>query len=151
MITMKTDIVINRPVDEVYAVLADPDMLPRWASGVIEVKHDSGDPRTEGAKYTQVSMFLGYRMESSYEVTRVEPNRNFGIRTLSGPLHFEFDYRFEPEGPGTRVSVITEGAVNGVLQVGEPIMAAAGRRLVAANLGTLKDLMEAGELAVAPA
>jgi uncharacterized membrane protein len=64
---------INRPLEEVYEYVANPENLPEWSGIVQEVhKEAQGQPR-EGERFTIVAKFLGRRFETPMEVTAHEP------------------------------------------------------------------------------
>jgi uncharacterized protein YndB with AHSA1/START domain len=64
---------INRPVEEVFHYVANPENLPGWSGIVQEVqKETQGQPR-EGERFTTVAKFLGRRFETPMEVTSHEP------------------------------------------------------------------------------
>lgn len=41
MINFEFTVVVNRPVEEVFAYLTDPQKLPEWQSMVLEARQDS--------------------------------------------------------------------------------------------------------------
>ena len=67
---------INRPPQEVFDYVANPNNLPEWSSLAIEVK-DAPDPLREGDTFTTVGKFLGRRFETPYERTAIEHNRRY--------------------------------------------------------------------------
>ena len=72
---------INRPSNEVFDYVANPQNLPEWSGLAIEVK-DVPEPLREGDTFTAVGKFLGRRFETSYERVSVEANRH-----IHGPSH----------------------------------------------------------------
>ncbi len=64
---------INRPLEEVFNYVANPENLPEWSSIVLEVRKEAqGQPR-EGDRFTTVAKFLGRSFETPMEVTAHEP------------------------------------------------------------------------------
>jgi uncharacterized protein YndB with AHSA1/START domain len=64
---------INRPPQEVFDYVANPENLPEWSGIVQEVhKETQGQPR-EGERFTTVAKFLGRRFETPMEVTSHDP------------------------------------------------------------------------------
>lgn len=151
MFTVDTDITIDRPIDEVYAVLADPNRIPEWATGALEVKHVSGAPGQEGAIYAQTGRFLGRPVQLSYKVTGAEPGKRLAIQTVSGPIPIKFEYRFRPVGESTEVHATAEGEASNFFKLAEPLLATAARRQMVTEFGNLKDLLESGVLVPASA
>ncbi|MFQ5794785.1 MAG: SRPBCC family protein [Candidatus Bipolaricaulia bacterium] len=136
-------VVINRPVEEVFAFLAAPENVPRWQLGILENEQTSEGPIGVGTTYQMVSQFLGRRIESTFEVTEYEPNRTVSLKTTSGPGQLEASWTFEAIEGGTKVAVVGKGESSGFFKVAEPIVARMFKRQTEANLGTLKDLLEA--------
>ena len=77
---------INRPVEEVFSYVANPENLPEWSSIVIEVRKETqGEPK-EGERFTSVGKFLGRPFDTPFEVVSYEPPRRFSHRSTGGPL-----------------------------------------------------------------
>ena len=68
MAKLEFSTVINRPVDEVFAVLSNPENTPKWESGSHEVKLTSDGPIGVGTTYRSVRTVLGRRLESEAEI-----------------------------------------------------------------------------------
>ena len=137
---------IDRPPEEVFEYVADPENLPEWSGIVLEVhKEDPQRELREGERFTTVAKFLGRRFETPMEVTAHEPPRRHSDRSTGGP--FEQEYTFvleETAGGGTRLTEVAEGEPGGFFRLVGPLLEMAGRRQFRADLGNLKDLLEAG-------
>ena len=135
---------INRPPQEVFDYVANPENLPEWSSIVQEVhKEAQGQPR-EGDRYTTVAKFLGRRFETPTQVTSHEPPRRHSDKSTGGP--FEQEYTFllkEAAGGGTRLTQVAEGEPGGFFRLVGPLLEMAGRRQFRTDLANLKDLLEA--------
>jgi uncharacterized protein YndB with AHSA1/START domain len=68
MAKLEISTVINRPVEEVFAFLSNPENWPKWISGSIEAKKTSEGPIGVGTTWRQVLTFLGQRMEAEAEI-----------------------------------------------------------------------------------
>jgi hypothetical protein len=111
----------------------------------IEVHKDGPGPVKEGDRFTYIAKFLGRRYETPFEVTSHEPNRRLSYRATGGPISSqEWTYTFEetPTG-GTRYTQVVEGEPGGFFRLAGPLLQAAVSRQFRADLGTLKDLLEA--------
>jgi uncharacterized protein YndB with AHSA1/START domain len=135
---------IDRPPEEVFAYVADPEHLPEWSGIVQEVlKEEQGQPQV-GDRFTTAAKFLGRRFETPMEVVAHEPPRRHSDRSTGGP--FEQEYTFileETEGGGTRLTQVAEGEPGGFFKLVGPLLEMAGRRQFRADLENLKDLLEA--------
>ncbi|MDP9224001.1 MAG: SRPBCC family protein, partial [Actinomycetota bacterium] len=98
----ESDIVIQRPPEEVFAFLADAENDVKWRSGVLDITRISGSGA--GARYRQgVKGPGGRRIDADVEVTEFEPNNVIGFCAISGPVRPTGRYRLAAEGTGTRV------------------------------------------------
>jgi hypothetical protein len=76
--------------------------------------------------------------------TAREPNLRHSHRSTGGPLEQEYTSTFEETaGGGTRVTQVVEGEPGGFFRLAGPLLERAVRRQFRADLGTLKDLLEA--------
>ena len=139
-------VVIERPVQEVFAFSADPNNDALWLSSTLETEQTSEGPMGVGATFRNTTKFLGRRFDTTYEVTESEPPHKRCFRVTSGPVPGEVCYVFEPgEGGSTRFTQNFEAEVGGFFRLAEPLVARAIRRQMEADMATLKDLLEAGD------
>ena len=137
---------IKRPVEEVFAVLTDPENSPKWSSSSIESKKTSAGPIGVGTTTRSVSMFLGRRIESENVVTEFEPNRKLVSQSKSGPFPIQASMTFEPIEGGTRVNATIEAEPGGFFKLAEPLIVSIAKRQFQSDFDNLKDLMEANAL-----
>jgi uncharacterized membrane protein len=146
MAKLEMSIVINRPVEEVFALLSNPENSPKWSSGSVEVKKTSAGPIGVGTTYRSVRTFLGRRIEGENEFTEYEPNRRYATKSKSGPVPMEGRVTFERVDGGTRVTGTMVGDPGGFFKLAEPLLVSMVKRQFEADLANLKDLMEAHAL-----
>ncbi len=142
MNTVENSIEIRRPVEAVFAFVADARHNPEWQGTCKEVRVPNG-PVTVGTKVTFVRSFLGVNFESTAEVTAWEPNRSFTFTGASGPLSLEATFRFEAMGEGTRFSSIFQVETGGLFKVTGPVFASQFKKQNDADFQRLKALLEA--------
>ena len=108
-------VTIDRPVDAVFAFVADGETAPRWRAGVLDIKRLSGDGLGVGTRYAQgVRGPMGRRVAADYEVTAFEPNRRIEFLTIAGPVRPRGRYDLEPAGDGTHVTFSLEAELTGL-------------------------------------
>ena len=78
-----------------FAFVADPDNLPQWQSGLLEVEKLSGDGSV-GSRHREVRSLLGRRIEQVLEVTALTPDRRLDLEVVEGPMHLSVEHTFEP-------------------------------------------------------
>lgn len=97
--TLKT-VSIDAPPDKVFAVLCDVERWPEWTSTMLSVKRLDGGPFRVGstAEVRQPKL-----RPAVWEVTEMEPGRNFNWTARSPGVRMRAEHRVDPEGAGCRV------------------------------------------------
>ncbi|MGH2358895.1 MAG: SRPBCC family protein [Candidatus Limnocylindria bacterium] len=105
---------IARPVDAVFAYLADGEKCSQWRSGVLDIKRVSGDGGV-GTRYRQgVRGPMGRRIAADFEITAYEPNRRIEFETMAGPARPHGRYDLEPDDRGTRLTFSLSADLSGL-------------------------------------
>jgi carbon monoxide dehydrogenase subunit G len=108
---METSVVVNRPIEEVWAFGTDPFNFPRAGRGFLGLRQTSPGPMALGSTLQGRVRFLGLERRIEVIVTRWEPphagelaiSGNFlGIRSMS------LRARLEATTDGTRMTRVTE-------------------------------------------
>jgi uncharacterized membrane protein len=132
---------INRPVDEVFRLVADGAKAPLWRSGVLDVERVSGDGA--GAVYRQgVRGPGGRRIPADYEITAFEPNERIAFRAIAGPVRPEGEFQFEGIGAATALTFSLRAELSGWkrLVMGRAVQSTMEAEMQA--LDRLRDLLE---------
>lgn len=138
-----TEIVINRPRDQVAGYAADPTNAPEWYVNIKSVEWKTSPPVRVGSRMAFVAQFLGRRLAYTYEVVELVPGERLVQRTQEGPFPMETTYTWEAMGTdSTRMTIRNRGEPRGFSKVGAPFMEAAMRRANRKDLELLKKLME---------
>jgi uncharacterized membrane protein len=118
--TMKVEhsITINKPVEEVYAYVNDPENSATWQSGVESVEYPDGVPQV-GTQFIEVRKFMGREMKTTLEITALEENKKYGAKTLSGPVPYEVTVTFDTVGDSTKMTTNIEGEPGGFFKLAE--------------------------------
>lgn len=141
----ETEVIIRRPVDEVFAFLSDVEKIPLWVEEMEAVRPTSPPPVASGSTFDADATMLGRRLTSSHLVTACEPGRLFAYRAGGGPAPGTLSYRFEAVPEGTRVQVEAEVQPGGALRLAGPLLRRAGREMYTRSLARLKQLLETRE------
>lgn len=106
-------VVIQRPIEVVFAFVADGERCPEWRPGVLDIRRASGDG--VGARYTQgVKGPMGRRVVADYEVTVFEPPRRLEFQTLTGPARPHGRDDLESIDGGTRLTFSLDATLSGL-------------------------------------
>lgn len=115
-------IIVDRPVDDVFAFFTDPMNERRWRTHLKEVSVDG--PVTLGSVVHMVVSGPGGRgIRADIEVTDFEPPSRYAFRVIRGPVRPTGAYTFAADGAVTRVSLSLSADLHGVkkLVLGRPV------------------------------
>lgn len=104
----RATIEIQKPIEEVFAFVADVESMPKWMSGVRSARLESGDMGPD-ARFV-LGYDSGWRpFDVQVAVAEYTPPAALGLIAERGPFGFEGRIELEalPEGP-TRVTSIIE-------------------------------------------
>jgi uncharacterized membrane protein len=139
-----TEIVIERPRDEVFAFAADPGNTTAWYKNIESVEWETPPPAVVGSRLLFTARFLGRTLNYTYEVHEIELGRRFVMSTAQGPFPMETTYEWEDAADGaTRMSLRNRGEPSGFAAVTAPVMTRAMRKANEADLRRLKGVLEA--------
>jgi uncharacterized protein YndB with AHSA1/START domain len=143
---IQNSVEIARPVGEVFEHVTTPDTWKDWSGPVLEVQAPEPGPLKPDAEFVVVAKLLGRRFETHAHVTGYEHNRLLSYTSPSGPLPSTFTWDFESvEGATTRVTQTIAGdeeRTSGFFKLAFPLVEAATKRQMRADLATLKELLE---------
>ena len=75
MARAEKSVVIERPVEEVWAYLNDCSHDPEWMSMITETEKLTDGPVGVGTIQRSAAKLLGRRIDTTFEITEHEPNR----------------------------------------------------------------------------
>jgi hypothetical protein len=144
MTTFQNTLTIQRPVDDVFAFLADFANIPTWNYAIVETRKTSPGPVGVGTTYRQTRS-IPTRSEEGFEVTVLEPTTRLEIHGDIGPFTATISYLLAPVGDGTQlINVVDLESASGAVRLLAPLATSRVKAAVAANLNTLKQMLEAG-------
>ena len=143
MATYEHTVEIERPIEEVFAFVTEPENYPKWQPSLLEVRPHSRGPLRVGRGATEVRRFLGREIETTWICTEHEPSGRATIESEQGPVPFRGTFTLEPTERGTRFTwtVETRGAS---ARLAGPLAGRMTRRELAENTAHLKRLLEGG-------
>ena len=114
--------IVERPVEDVFAFVANLENSPRWGRTRKTVK-DPDSPDGVGAVFHEETRLLGEKVKNQSEVTRLDPPTEFSYtnRFENGVIERTQIVFAEVEG-GTRIDVATEVAIDKIPQVLAPLV-----------------------------
>ena len=101
-------VAIARPVEEVFAFLADVRNEPRWCPQVIEVAVTPPRPLGAGSTYRETVRVGGRKMTIEFVVTAYEPPFHMATRGRVGRRPGTAAFTLAADGAGTRLTTVSE-------------------------------------------
>ena len=105
------EVTIDRPVEDVFAYVADVRNVPEWQESAV-----SAEWIEEGRRFRERRRFMGRTAALELDVTALERDRRFDVRTVKAPVTFEIQHSFEERDGGTLVRVHGEAQLGGALR-----------------------------------
>jgi uncharacterized membrane protein len=142
-VDVQTEIVIDRPREQVAAYAGDPSNAPEWYVNIKSVEWKTKPPLAEGSRVAFIAQFLGRRMAYTYEIVVWRPAEELVMRTTEGPFPMETQYTWESTaGGGTRMTLRNRGNPAGFSTLVAPFLAMAMRRANTKDLARLRSVLE---------
>ena len=103
-------VAINRPIEDVFAFVADGTTTPRWQSEVVAARQTSTGAIGMGTTYRSVRVGLREKVEATVEIIEYEVNKRVSFARTAGEGMDVCvgSYNFQAVGAGTRVTFAFE-------------------------------------------
>ena len=150
MFTSSVSVVIARPIDEVFAFIADARNRPRWDDSVESEELTSPEPVDEGSTVRTRMRSMGRDYELNWEVVEHEPPRHQRIESTSGPFPTTLAYDLTEDGEGTALRFSVTGRPTGFMRVLQPLVARRTQRNLDNAFPRLKEILEGGPSTPSP-
>jgi uncharacterized protein YndB with AHSA1/START domain len=137
------EITIDRPIEEVFAYIADNENDPQWCVPVIETTRIAGAAPGVGARYTFASRVGRMKVRGAFETTGFEAPETIRWAGESAIVTFSGQYRLTPTATGTRLVERSSFEPKGGLKLLQAIMRPTYTNTYESQLQRLKQLLEA--------
>jgi carbon monoxide dehydrogenase subunit G len=134
------EVVIDRPVQDVWDYVSDPSNLPEWLSGISDIRK-STDTMKVGESYGFKRRFLGRQMDGTSTVTVYEPTSKYAYHFTSGEVEATITYELEPLGSGTLLNFSMEATVGGFFGVAPKLVLGRATGEYERDLEKLKEVL----------
>ena len=141
MASLEISILIDRPVEKVFAFVTDLDTWPDWQTDLVEVKKTSPGPLAAGSTFTVVTLVRGREQEVEYTVTEFDPGNQISVRS-PGNFTIENQTIFIKADEITRIRRLTKLSSSGLYKILEPLVARWIKNQVESSYQKLKELLE---------
>jgi carbon monoxide dehydrogenase subunit G len=134
------NIIISRPVAEVFSFLANAENDKQWRPGVIEITKTSG--QGVGTTYRQIVRGPGgRRIDADIEITEIVPDQRIAFKTTKGPVRPAGSYDLQASEGGTEVTFRLATNLGGLKKLMAPMVARTMKSEVS-QLAELKRILE---------
>lgn len=122
MIDVETTLEISRPVDEVFAFVADQTNAPKWQNGLHEVRRLTDGPIGVGSQHQFVRRFAGREVATRNRFVAFEVGRYVRFEIPEGWLTGYASYLTEPSASGTVLTSRMEFHAHGFAALLKPLL-----------------------------
>jgi uncharacterized protein YndB with AHSA1/START domain len=122
------EIIINRPVPEVFDFVADERNEPRYNRRLRNVAQISAGPIGRGTRFRAETVTMGRTAGMVIEYTEFQRPRRLGSSTRMPAMEIDGDLTFDPVPGGTRMRWSWQMRPLGALRLLGPALTALGRR-----------------------
>jgi carbon monoxide dehydrogenase subunit G len=144
MINLDLGTLIDKPIKDVFAFVADPNNMSKWNSAVVSLEQITPGAVGVGSKYKSVGEMMGRRIEGEMQVTAYEPDAKCGYQVNAGPMQVNLTLAFKTVGTGTKINLNAQGNPAGFFKLAEGMMAGRVKSMMEENLARLKSVLEKG-------
>ncbi len=105
MSELKRDILVNAPIEDVFAYVNEPTKMAEWLPGLVEVRDVVGTG--EGQQFEWTYKMMGFLLRGQTVVVDFASNQCFTHQSV-GTIAGTWIYEFESSDAGTRVTMDCE-------------------------------------------
>lgn len=146
MSRIRSSVTIDRPIEDVFAVLTDVEKTGIWFPGDVKERWTSPPPHGVGSTRHAVITMFGRRTENDAVATEYDPPHRAVMAGTSPSAPFVTALDFRAEGIGTRVEMTTDLNFQGAQRIVGPVFTCLLARQWDQGLANLKRMMESGQL-----
>ena len=136
-------VLINRPIEEVFAFVTNLENETRWQPEIKSVTLDG--PLQTGGTFRETRVTFGRRYDWHFRITQFQPPFHITIETISGTTPYSGSRIFEAVNGSTRVTERGELKTSGLLCLFDPILAHLSQKPLQKAYNRLKVLLETEE------
>jgi uncharacterized membrane protein len=123
MVNVDRSVIINRPLDDVWAVINDPSQMPKWRKALKSVEILTDAPYGVGSRGRDTERMMGRNQVSVWEVTEHEEKKRVSMRGIEGSVDFQASMALEEAEGGTKYSIHLSLGFKGIMALFSPLMA----------------------------
>lgn len=145
MIINKIQVLIHRPIEEVFNFVVEPANTVQWLDVVAEAEKTSEGDLGVGSVYRQLFKLRGAaNQEMFFEITTFEPHQQMAFQRTGGQYLIRGTYTFEAKDGGTLLTYDEQAGPDKFIPnlIGKLVTRRIIRRQLEADFTRLKTLLE---------
>jgi carbon monoxide dehydrogenase subunit G len=142
MINLDFGTLVDKPIKDVFAFVANPNNMSKWNSAVVSLEQITPGEVGVGTKFKSTGEMMGRRIEGEMQVTAYEPDTKCGFQIQAGPMKVDIMLSFKTVGTGTKISLNAQGNPAGFFKIAEGMMTGRVKTMMEENLVRLKSQLE---------
>jgi hypothetical protein len=150
MALVEGEIIINRPVEEVFDFVADERNEPSYNPQMLRAEQISAGPIGFGTRFRAESRSMGRTVGMTIELTAFERPRRLASATHLSTMEIRGTLTFDSVPEGTRMRWSWELEPRGMLKLMKPFVVRMGRRQEETTWAGLKRFLETREKVLPP-
>ena len=143
MAKIQQSVTINQPAEVVFAFMRDTRNTTRWHPTISQAKATLDGPAQIGTQVTEVRTLLGRKMELTFEIVELDPNKRLVMKSISGPVPLDLTITFESLGKATSVTLDAVTEASGLLKLADWVIEDMLKKEMQEDLSTAKHVVEA--------
>lgn len=144
MYMFEKSIFINRPPQEVFDYITNPDNDSNWRSTAVSAEWTSDGPVGVGSTQRTVGKFLGRKIDSTNEVTVWDPPNQFSFKSVGGSIPLELSQKLVAKDNGTQLTINAQAELAGFFKLAEGLVGKQAEKQMDTDFNALKLVLEAG-------
>jgi len=142
MIRMERTVLIQRPIEAVYAYVTDMEKVRTWLP-VSNIRPLTAGPIGLHSAYKQTAEFMGQSFDSTIKITRYEPPHAFAFEMIEGPFPLTTTMIFVSAGESaTTLTTVGEANPGSALKFLGPLVTPLVRKQLETQVTQLKKVLE---------
>jgi hypothetical protein len=142
MAEIEGEILIGRPVEEVFDFVADQRNEPHYNPRMVRAAKVTGGPVGKGTVFRSAAKSMGRTAEMSIELTEFDRPVRLASHTIMRQADMVGTLTFEPAPPGTRMRWSWRVQPKGAVRLLAPLITWVGRRQEQAIWTSMKRFLE---------
>ena len=144
MYMFEKSIFINRPPQDVFDYITNPDNDSNWRSTAVSAEWTSDGPVGVGSTQRTVGKFLGRKIDSTNEVTVWDPPNQFSFKSVGGSIPLELSQKLVAKDNGTQLTINAQAELAGFFKLAEGLVGKQAEKQMDTDFNALKLVLEAG-------